>query len=58
MKRAPDKHKHAITVAEERDLMATTERGEWRSVGHIDERRETLRAAALSKLEEIDRPRD
>jgi hypothetical protein len=46
-------NKRTITAEEERDLVASTERGEWRSVGKIDQRRERLRAIAQSKLEQI-----
>ena len=50
---AMTKDKRTITPEEELEIIASTERGEWQSVGRIDERRETLRAAAKKKLEQI-----
>lgn len=47
------KDKRTITPEEEREIIASTERGEWRSVGRIDERREAVRVAAQRKLEQI-----
>jgi predicted DNA-binding transcriptional regulator YafY len=47
------KDRRTITPAEERALIASTERGEWRSVGRIEERRESLRTAAQRKLDQI-----
>ena len=58
MKPTTDSGRHLMTAEEERDPIASTARGEWRSIGDIDQRREILRAAALRKLEEIDRPQD
>jgi predicted DNA-binding transcriptional regulator YafY len=49
------KDKRIITPEEERDLVASTERGEWRSIGRIEERREFWREAAAGKLDEIRR---
>lgn len=40
-----------MSKEEERDIVASTERGEWISVGDIDSRREFWRAAAKGSLD-------
>ena len=49
------KDKRTITPEEEQDLVASTERGEWHSIGRIDERRAFWREAAANKLDEMRR---
>lgn len=46
-----DKRRARITDAEERDLVESTERGEWVSVGNIEERREFWREVAGGALD-------
>jgi predicted DNA binding CopG/RHH family protein len=47
----PEKHMiAAITQEEEDELIASTERGEWVSVGNIDERREYWKQLAENTL--------
>jgi predicted DNA binding CopG/RHH family protein len=47
----PEKHMiAAITQEEEDELIASTERGGWVSVGNIDERREYWKQLAENKL--------
>lgn len=43
--------KNRISDAEERDLIDSTERGEWASVGNIDERRAFWQQAAKGMLD-------
>lgn len=40
-----------ISVDEEKDLVESTERGEWISIGLTDERREFLKSAARSVID-------
>lgn len=46
-----DRKKFEITPEEERELAETTERGEWVSVGNVDERRAFWREAARRTLD-------
>jgi len=46
-----DRKKFEITPEEERDLIDSTERGEWVSVGDIEERRAFWQAAARRTLD-------
>ncbi|RST87381.1 DNA-binding protein [Aquibium carbonis] len=46
-----DIHPADISVDEEKDLVESTERGEWVSVGLTDERREFWKSAARSVID-------
>jgi len=50
-KKIDDDPRRDLTPGEERDLIDSTERGEWVSVGNIDQVRRTMAEAARRRLD-------